>query len=159
MPEYLNTFFISVIGGLASGLAGLVGLAYTTRYTDNRKLIDSTLSELEQLADQCAKAAGETWSNLGDPNSASSIETVCLLHDLANFSTFVTDRVPTARLRIDPHLINFRRASTGDDFDVLNRAPDQARVAEIRSSAASLKMAFRSVIYARNSIGLPFFGE
>lgn len=42
MPEYLNTFFISVIGGLASGLAGLLGLVYTSRYTDNRKLIDST---------------------------------------------------------------------------------------------------------------------
>lgn len=159
MPEYLNTFLISVIGGLASGLAGLFGLVYTSRYTDNRKLIDSTLQELEKLADQCAKAAGEAWASNGNPTSTSTIETVCLLHDIANFTAFVTDRVPTAKLRLNPHLINFRRATSGDDFDVLNRSPNHGRIAEIRSATASLKMAYRSVTYERNNIGLPFFSD
>ena len=154
MPDYLNTFIISVIGGIASGITGLVGLAYSQRYTENRKLVDGTLRELELLADQCAKSAGVAWSSIGDPDAEAPIETICLLHDISSFTTFVKDRVTNAGVRIDSAHINFRRVTTGDNFDVKGRLPDPGRVSEIRSSAAALKMACRSVIYDRNKLGL-----
>lgn len=159
MPEYLGTFVISVIGGLASGATGLFGLTITQRYTDNRKLIDGTLQELEKLTDECAKAAGVAWSQPGDPGAVHTIETVCLLHDLSTYTAFVADRVPTVRLRVNPLLLNFRRKTTGGDFDVRERLPDLTKVSEIRSAAASLKMAYRSVVYDRNNLSIPFFSD
>jgi hypothetical protein len=154
MPDYFNTFIVAFLGGAASGVTGLVGLAFTQRYSDNRKLIDLTLQEMEKLIDQCAKSAGSTWSVSGDPTSESSIETVCLLHDISSYATFIVDRVMTAEMLIDDAHIKFRRATTGDKFDVKGRAPDIARVSEIRSSAAAFKMAVRSVNYDRNTLSL-----
>lgn len=157
MPAYLDTFIVAFIGGIASGVTGLIGILFTQRYTDNRKLVDATLRELEKLTDDCSGTAGRAWENSGNPVSADTAETICLLHDIASYTDFITTRVPTAGLRINPALINFRRSTSGDDFDVLNRAPNLNRKSEIRSSAAALKMAFRGVIYERNRIGIPFF--
>jgi hypothetical protein len=60
----------------------------------------------------------------------------------------------TAEMLIDDAHIKFRRATTGDKFDVTGRSPDLARVSEIRSAAATFKMAVRSVNYDRNTLSL-----
>ncbi|WP_037071641.1 hypothetical protein [Rhizobium sp. CF142] len=156
MPDLIQTFFVSIMGGLATGITGLVGLSFTQRYTDNRKLIDATLNEIENVAEACAKAAGEAWSKVGDPSAPDVSETVCLLHEIASFISFIKDRVPGSALRLDAAHLNFRRAASGDDFDVKDRPADLGRVSEIRSSKASLKMACRAVIYERNRLGIPF---
>ncbi|MGO8154406.1 hypothetical protein AB9F36_31745 [Rhizobium leguminosarum] len=156
MPDLIQTFFVSIIGGLATGITGLVGLSFTQRYTDNRKLIDTTLAEIEVVAEKCAVSAGLAWAKIGDPTAAEVSETVCLLHEVSSFISFIKDRVPNAALRLDPAQLNFRRAATGDDFDVNGRPPDPGRVSEIRSSKAALKMACRAVIFERNRIGIPY---
>ncbi len=155
MPDLLNTFVIAILAGVASAVTGLFGLAFTNRYTENRRLLDTTLVELEQLTDQCAKVASIVWDNIGRPSSAETSETICLLHDIACQIDFVTQRLPTSKLRINSHHLNFRRATTGDNFDVLNRNANPQRIGEIRSSAAALKMSFRAVIYDRNKFFSP----
>lgn len=154
MPDIFQTLLVSIIGGLATGITGLFGLALTQRYTDNRKLIDSTLKELEELTNECAKASCQVWSKAGDPLAPEVSETICLLHDISGLISFVKQRVSTAGLRVDSAHLNFRRAASGGDFDVKSRPADVARVGEVRSAAASLKMAARTIIYERNRIGL-----
>lgn len=159
MPDLVSTFLVSITGGLATGLTGLFGLSFTQRYTDNRKLIDSTLKELEDATNECAKVASRVWAAAGDPLSADVAETVCVLHEIAGMLRFVKERVPTAGMRVDSAHLNFRRATTGDDFDVKDRAPDLGRTSEIRSAATALKMACRSVVYDRNRIDIPFISD
>lgn len=156
MPDLIQTFFVSITGGLATGITGLVGLSFTQRYTDNRKLIDATLTEIEAAAERCATSAGSAWAKAGDVNAQEVSETVCLLHEISSFISFIKERVPNAALRLDPAHLNFRRAATGDDFDVNGRPADLGRVSEIRSSKAALKMACRAVIFERNRLGIPF---
>ena len=111
MPDLIQTFLVSITGGLATGITGLFGLAFTQRYTENRKLIDATLNELEGVADECAKAAALAWSKRGDRQSSEVTETICLLHDIASFISFIKERVPGAALRLESPHLNFRRAA------------------------------------------------
>lgn len=155
MPDLLQTFLVAVTGGLASGITGIVGLSIAQRYTDNRKLIDTTLSELETVVDACAIISSQAWREEGNSKSAAVSETICLLHEISTYISFIKQRVPGAALRLDPAHLNFRRKASGDDFDVTGRKPDEARVSEVRSAKAALKMACRSVIFERNSFNLP----
>lgn len=159
MPDLLQTFLVSIVGGLATGITGLFGLSFTQRYTDNRKLVDTTLTELESIADECAKQASGAWNQQGNPQAPEVAETIALLHDISNYVTFIKQRVPNAGLRLNSPHLNFRRAATGDDFDVAGRPADPGRVSDIRSKNSEFKMACRSVIFERNKIGLPFFGD
>lgn len=156
MPDLLQTFLIALTGGLASGVTGIVGLSITQRYTDNRKLIDATLSELEAVVEACSTSSSAAWRATGDPQSLAVSETICLLHEISSYISFIKVRVPGAALRLDSAHLNFRRKASGDNFDVTGRAPDAGRVGEVRSAKAALKMACRSVIFERNRFHLPF---
>ncbi|RWG71421.1 MAG: hypothetical protein EOQ67_07320 [Mesorhizobium sp.] len=151
-----ETFFISVLGGVASGLVGLAGLAIQQRFTSNTQMIDSTLMELEQMTAECAAKAASVWMLPGNPTSEDVEAAICSLHDINVFSNFVTDRVRNSRMRVNSAFLNFRQATTGGDFDVKDRPPDQARVLEIRSTAAKLKIAFREVNYERKAFHIPY---
>jgi hypothetical protein len=156
VAETLETIFVSVLGGVGTGIVGLVGLALQQRYSENTQQINTTLSELENMTDRCVAHAGQVWNAIGDPGSADVAETICLLHDIGVFSRFVTDRVKTSALRINPALVNFRQATTADNFDVKDRPPDPARSIDIRSAAAALKIAYREVNYDRRKLHIPF---
>ena len=156
MPELIQTFLIAVTGGLASGITGIAGLFVSQRYTDNRKLIDTTLTELETVVEACATASGDAWRANGDAHSVAVSETICLLHEISSYISFIKQRVPGAGLRLDSAHLNFRRKASGGNFDVTGRDPDMAKVSEVRSAKAALKMACRSVIFERNRFGLPF---
>ncbi|MBZ9885119.1 hypothetical protein LB535_22510 [Mesorhizobium sp. CA10] len=156
MADGVETFVISILGGISSGLIGLAGLAIQQRFTSNTQTIDATLAELEKMTAECAEKASSVWMAPGDPVSADVGYTVCLLHDINVFANFVTERVGNSRTRVNSPFLNFRLATTGDNFDVKDRPPDPDRVMEIRSTAAKLKIAFREVNYERKAFHFPF---
>ncbi|MQX45629.1 hypothetical protein [Sinorhizobium medicae] len=155
MLEFLGTLGTSVLGGASTGLVGLYILSLTNKYSDTRKIIDNTLSELEQLTDRCAKVASEVWEKPGEGADSLNVkEVTCLLHEINVFASFITDRVKNTKIRVNPALLNFRRATSGDNFDVKGRPADPSRTLAIRSKASELKIAFRTVGYERNSFRL-----
>ncbi|KQU90016.1 hypothetical protein ASD12_27875 [Mesorhizobium sp. Root102] len=156
MADGAETFFISVLGGIASGLVGLAGLAIQQRFTANTQMIDATLAELEQMTAECVSKASSVWMQPGDPLSPEVDSTISSLHDINVFANFVTSRVHNSKMRIDSAFLNFRQAATGDNFDVKDRAADPARVVEIKSKAASLRIAFRELNYERKAFHIPF---
>ncbi|MER8884521.1 hypothetical protein NKI54_19825 [Mesorhizobium sp. M0663] len=156
MADGAETFFISVLGGVASGLVGLTGLAIQQRFTSNTQMIDATLAELEQMTAECAAKASAVWMLPGDPLSPDVENTIVSLHDINVFANFVTTRVKNSHTRVNSAFLNFRQATSGDDFDVKGRQPDPTRVLEIRSTASKLKIAFREVNYERKAFHFPY---
>jgi hypothetical protein len=156
VPGAAETLFVSVVGGIATGLIGLVGLHFQQRLTGNAQQISATLAELENMTQSCAVRAIEAWSSPGEPTSAASIDTICQLHAIGEFVAFITARVSTSALRLNSALVNFRQATTGGDFDVRDRVPNPDQAIAILSTAASLRIALREVDYERRRVHLPF---
>lgn len=154
-----GTLAISVLGGIGTGVIGLIGLHLQHRFTANTEQISSTLAEIEAMTERCADTAVQAWSEVGSPESPAGMATISQLHAIGEFIEFIAVRVPTSRMRLTSPLLNFRRAATDDDFDVRDRPPKPERSVEIHSSAASLRIALRSVDFDRRSLHLPFISH
>jgi hypothetical protein len=156
MALSFDALVISVLGGIGTGLVGIATLAIQSRYSENTKQLTSTLLELEKMTDQCSKFADAVWSVEGNPNSEEVAETICALHDIGAYVNFITSKVRNSNLRLSSALINYRSATSGDDFDVKGRPPTPERKLQIRSAAVALKIAFREVDFERKHFHLPF---
>tara|TARA_R110002020_G_scaffold150446_1_gene327142 strand:+ start:6563 stop:7039 length:477 start_codon:yes stop_codon:yes gene_type:complete len=156
MAGEFSTLAVSVLGGIGTGIVGLIGLRLQHRYAANTNQITTTLQEIESLIDLCTETATKVWQKVGDPTSEDVAETICYLHEIGSFIRFITVRVPNSKIRLDNSLVNFRVAATGDNFDVTGRAPDFYRKLEIRSAASQLKISCREVDFDRRTLHIPF---
>lgn len=151
-----STVIASIFGGIGTGLVGLVAVHIQQRFTANTEMLSATIGELEKMADECATAAVKAWSSPGDPLGDDTVETVCQLHAMGEFIVFIQDRVRASRLRLNSPFLNFRAATSGDNFDVKGRKPSPQRAIDIKTTAAALRISLRSVDYDRRSLHLPF---
>lgn len=157
MASGLEAVAFSIIGGIGTGALGIITIAVQQRYSENTKQISATLAELEKMTDFCSQSADKVWSVPGNPSSFDVSETVCTLHEIAAYTRFITDRVKNSGLRLNSALVNYRAATSGDDFDVKDRPPQADRKLQIRTAAVSLKIAFRAVDFERRQLSIPFF--
>lgn len=156
MALSIETIVISILGGIGTGIVGLIGITLQHRYMANTQQITDTLLDIEKLTDRCSEIASTVWNGSGNPASAETAETIGCLHEIGTYVGFVTNRVKNSGITLNSAFLNYRNATTGDDFDVKDRPPNVQRRLEIRSAAASLKIACRDVDFERRSFYLPF---
>lgn len=152
MLSIFETLFISVIGGLAAGLAGIVTFSIKEKWSENRKVIRCAIIEAEKTLLLCQQESETVWNSKGGTKNLAAQQVVSSLHDLAEIINFIKDDGYPVELYFNSQLLNFRRATTGGDFDVAGREPQPDRTLEIRRTAFLLKISFWRTIQSSNRL-------
>ncbi|MER9926940.1 hypothetical protein NKJ84_29525 [Mesorhizobium sp. M0048] len=152
MKEFANLFIVSFIGGLSAAIVSHIFVIISDKISRNKKIFDDLYAEMESIILKCVELSYMVWGAKGGDKIHEEQELVCQIHDISTILSFLGSKGAKAELRIAPAYANFRRSISGDDFDVKGRAPNPAKVVEIRSNAIAFRVALRDVQYEANRL-------
>lgn len=151
MATSADGFIFSVIGGLVTGTAGFFFLQLKEKFTNKKEIVYGVLDEIEILTKECVDKASMIWLK-DKPEPLETNEVVIILHDISQLISFINSREDNTKIRTNSALLNFRRAISGDDFDVKSRKASPQRISRIRSSATSLRIVLKEIKLERRPL-------
>lgn len=148
----MNTFLISLLGGITSAMIGVAFFVVRERITGNREIIFSTLNDIEGLLDEVAEVSSNEWSAKKGTKKTRLPEISSLLHEIGALFEFVARKRIGTKYIYEDNFLEFRRFTSGRDLDVKKRPARPEAAIDIRRQLVLLKIDIKEMRYSLNQL-------